>query len=180
VRVAFWTKSTDLESIRLNKWNSWITCYDVQSWHADVFKLLALNAGSLSSSYWNSPVNGKWGSQTNFKEEETTILVQWWMWSLLTSSIFARWNCWTTEQIIPVRFTELTSHHWTDFPSSWFPFQVHKDFISMSQRSVWTARTLGLSTVCLVSPLPILQWFAETLKFSQENKWDRSLNWICS
>jgi hypothetical protein len=129
---------------QIKKWNSWITCYDVQTWHVDVFKLLALNAGSSTSSYWNSPVNGKWGSQTDFKEEETAILVQWSMWSLLTSSIFARWNCWTTEQIIPVRFTELTSHHWTDFPSSWFPFQVHKDLISMSQRSVWTARTLGL------------------------------------
>jgi hypothetical protein len=47
---------------------------DVQTWHVDVFKLLTLNAGSSSSSYWNSPVNGKWGSQTDLRKRKPQSL----------------------------------------------------------------------------------------------------------
>jgi hypothetical protein len=128
VRVSLWTKFTDLESIRLNKQTSSIICYDVQTWHLDVFKQnFAPNAGSSSSSYWNRPMHGKWDSEAGFKEEGTTILVQRWIWSLLTASIFTRWNC-STEQIIPVRFTKPTPHL-VDFHFNltkiWLP--CHKD-----------------------------------------------------
>jgi hypothetical protein len=48
------------------------------------------------------------------------------------------------KELLNYRANHSCEIHWTDFPSSWFPFQVHKDLISMSQRWVWTARTLGL------------------------------------
>jgi hypothetical protein len=126
---------------QIKKWASWITCYDGQTWHVNVFKQLALNASSSSSSYRNSPVHEAQRLVSRTKKPQFLFNGDW---SLLTCWRFAIWcNCWTTEQVIPVRFAELISHL-VDFR-----FNFRKNLIAMAQRSVRTGATLGLLTICL-------------------------------